>query len=241
MLGLHVNRKNWNTFPELLKEGFNCFQVFTAGPMNSKLVKLKPEEIELFKEVSKQAHIYVHSSYLTYPWNNSKFSIKQIEKEMDNALQITNRYVLHLPKYEEIDSDSDKFKKILNELAKIAISKGIKLVFEVQAYSENTTERVNKILSLIKKAKCWLCIDTAHIWSSNVDISTLVLFKKWYNQLKNKNRILLFHFNNSYENLGSHKDVHAPLKKGKMWKGKELEKMKNFLLKTGKDIIIETY
>lgn len=242
MLGLHVNRNKWNTLPKLIDQGFNCFQIFTAGPMNSKLAKLKPEELELLHEISKKAHIYVHASYVSYPWKGTKFSINQIKKEMVNALKVTDRYVIHLPKYEEIENDPVKFEQILNKLAKMAISKKIKLCLEIQASSENSVERVNNILRLIKKAKCFLCIDTAHVWSSGIDISTTKLFKSWYNKLKNKNKILLFHFNNSSENCGSTRDVHAAPKSGKMWrKDDDLEKMRKFLLNTGKDIVIETY
>lgn len=241
MLGIHVDKKKWNTLPKLIQEGFTAFQIFTAGPMNSKLTKLTSEEIELFSEISKKAHIYVHSSYVTFPWNGKKFAIMQIKKEMDNALQITNKYVIHLPKYEEIERDPAKFVEILTELSKIAIEEGVELILELQAYSENSVERVNKLLTLIKKAKCWLCIDTAHVWSSGIDISTASLFKAWYNKLRNKNRILLFHFNNSSVKCGSHVDKHAAPDSGIMWKGKELGKMKKFLIKTKKDIIIETY
>ena len=67
-----------------------------------------------------------------------------------------------------------------------------------------------------------LCIDTAHIWASGVDISSFEKASEWLAGLEAVHHIIppraiMFHLNDIVNPLGSGKDEHAPLLMGAIW------------------------
>ena len=63
-----------------------------------------------------------------------------------------------------------------------------------------------------------LCIDTAHLWTSGIDISSLELATAWLAELpRAAARAVLFHANDSLRELGQGPDAHAGLAKGRIW------------------------
>lgn len=67
-----------------------------------------------------------------------------------------------------------------------------------------------------------LCIDTAHIWASGVDISSLEKASAWLAELEKVHSIIpphaiVFHLNDNKHPLGSGKDHHAPVFHGEVW------------------------
>jgi endonuclease IV len=232
MLGIHVNHKK---IPEAIKLGYKSLQIFIAGPQSYRLIKISDEEIDYLSNLSRQGiRIYVHSSYVTYIWKDSKLAMAQIGKEIDIAEKIGAKgYVLHLPKWENVSIDSDLFNDIMSRLSKLVL-------LETPANTYNTEEIMKKLVSLCKRYDLKICVDTAHLWSSNIDVSTYSKFKTWFD--KYSNIVGLVHFNDSLVNLGSRIDRHAIVGKGKIWEcTHEYEKIIEYIQTLGIDVIYETH
>lgn len=232
MIGIHINHKK---IPDGVKEGFKCFQIFVGGPQSYKLIKFPDSEVkELVKLSDQGVRIYVHSSYVTYIWKDSRIAMLQIEREIKLSEKIHAKgYVLHLPKWETIPVDSKQFENILSRLPKLVL-------LETPANTVNSPAVMKKLRSLCKKYHLKWTIDTAHLWSSGVDISTYSKFKKWFDQYVDI--IGLVHFNDSKMKLGSQIDRHEIVGHGLIWKGnKEYKKILDYILDQGIDAIYETH
>jgi hypothetical protein len=69
-----------------------------------------------------------------------------------------------------------------------------------------------------------LCVDTAHLWTSGVDLRTYEAAEAWLAGLEAVANVIppdriIFHLNDSARPLGVGPDMHAGLGLGKMWAG----------------------
>jgi endonuclease IV len=221
--GFHLSKENAiEHMRSYSKEGFKCFQCFVSSPMKGEPYKFTELEREIAAELTTHGiHIYVHASYITYPWNSKSFSIHQIKNEMLLASSISARgYVIHLPQYEKLltydcKSVNDKCLVIMDNIRKY-IPEGLKVLFEIQASSSNTNERLDVVVPVLKDKGFGLVVDTAHCWSSGIDVSTIDKFKFWF-QPNIEEITEMVHFNDSEIKLAGRKDVHAIPGHGKIW------------------------
>ena len=243
LLGIHVHKnckiskdKSQNMSDaikrDIEKYGINCVQIFTHGPQNFKENNLDFEEI---KKYCSDINIYSHSAYLTVGvWNMKPESKTKLLNVIKNQLLSIkkcggNQVVLHISK-----KSPELIAKIMNELKPIIKQTKSKLLLEmIASKSDNdltyeTPEKINNLIekiSEITKDKLsksnWygFCIDTAHIYSSGVDINTNEKMQKWFDKLKYPNMIDMIHLNGSYSDIGSGKDKHciAMIKDDKIW------------------------
>jgi len=67
-----------------------------------------------------------------------------------------------------------------------------------------------------------LCIDTAHLWTCGVDISSYAVTDQWFRALERYHDVIpptsiMIHLNDSLRELGTGPDSHAGLTRGKIW------------------------
>jgi len=132
-------------------------------------------------------------------------------------------YNIHLPANKPTN---DVVNVIKNHLIN-AVS-NVTMTLEIIACKENKNsyinpENLNKLCAQLKKElsndnfeKIKICIDTAHLHASGVNITSKQDAKSYFTQL-NSDSIGLIHLNDNYNKFKSNKDKHAPLTKGNIW------------------------
>lgn len=236
---------HFNINEEILRarnENFNINTVafFISGPKNYKINLKDDNEIKNIKNLN--LNIYIHNNYVANPWSNilsvRTKSIKSIHDQLDIAHKINAKgFIIHFPK-----NNVELVMSIIPELINHTYQ-GI-IYFEIPSVSKKISifhnidilnNLFNRIKNEINNSKQFgLCIDTAHIWSCGVDISTYYNTKKWLNSLHIINNNILFHLNDNIKNLGISPDIHASLTEGQIWKN-----YKNNLKESGIFAILE--
>lgn len=229
MLGFHVRKEGSesNDLATNLQESVRilsdydfqpCAQIFVTGPKSYKEIKMNKDKI---KEIMAPYGLVIHGSYIDNPWGDSihrKRAIKNIRREMKIAEDIgANGVIVHLGA--GINNDN-----ILKEVISGLRDSTVTLWLEINAAkpSEGTFETPSKIRKLYDSLQninttidIGLCIDTAHLHSCGVSISTYNQAITWLGGLPPMKYML--HLNDSESVLGSGQDRHAALCQGNIW------------------------
>lgn len=214
--------------------GATVIQFFTSNQKQWNGKKITTEDAQLFKDAVKEtgiSHTMSHDSYLI---NLGSPKEELLEKSKKAFLEEVNR--CHLLEVDYLNfhpgaatgSEEEKcLDTIIHSLLKMAptINQGkTELLLETTAGQGTTVgysfDHLGYIIQNIKgKIPIGVCIDTCHIFSAGYDIRTK---EGWENTLKEfEEKIGLkylkaFHLNDSLHELGSRKDRHASLGKGKI-------------------------
>jgi deoxyribonuclease-4 len=237
MLGLHIIKSDNSTLEEsvnlLIKNNnlnIKSVQIFTHGPRFVSELKL---DYKTISQITKLVYLSIHSAYpLISIWNvnkdncnlpSSKMQINNLNSQLEACVNTkADSLVIHLKKI--------KAKKVADSMLyfKNIIKKHkILLLLEMIAckpdpdLSYETPEKIDNLTTLIGYEEKWWgwCIDTAHLWSSGIDIKSYDNMSKWLEQIIYKKKIKMFHLNGSSVLMGSGKDKHAPpfSKMDKIW------------------------
>ncbi len=123
--------------------------------------------------------------------------------------------------------------RVLKYLRRCRTETNVRLYLEMVAAKParaafNTADKIKELFTAIR-AKTdptlhWtgLCIDTAHLWSGGIDLSSYDKAREWLSELEAISAVIppdriMFHLNDSAYDLGDGRDKHAPLMNGKIW------------------------
>lgn len=191
-----------------------CMQIFAVGPQNHKVVLTAEDETYL-----RDKCVVIHGAYIDNPWNSAPGTIHNIKVEFGIAQNIgAAGVIVHL----SAAANAHKH-KIIDQLD-VEKYAGVTLFLEINAAraSANTFETPEKINTFFadlkpKHIKLGLCIDTAHLYSCGVALTTADDAKRFLRELKVSGPIM-FHLNDSGGVLGAGKDLHESLCDGNIWK-----------------------
>lgn len=221
----------------------NYVQIFTHGPQNLNENKIDYDDVKKLCK-KKKIGLVVHSSYLsTGIWNMLSKPIKKqntykwhIKSQAEACSKLdADGLVIHLPNNDKEDIAS-VLKHLEHELGNITI------LLEIENNNKYSDPLQLKELCLYLsdniKSKWLICIDTAHIWSSQINIASKKDMKKWFDEFAYPQFIGLIHFNGSSEKFGSKKDKHAiPLaSEDKIWGSYRIDKK---ISKSGAQYVIK--
>lgn len=212
--------------------GCNAMQIFTKSPRSRQVKPIDPADAESFKKNCKKhnvQHVVAHSSYLLNfgkPISEVEWALRDIKTDFGRLHALGGHgIVVHIGK--SLDGDREEAIKNVIENAKIVIDETENLVTEegnkLDYILENTAGQGSEIgFRLDELAQVWRglkgfsprlksCLDTAHIWAADYDISTKAGAQKTlreYDQLIGLDTLSCFHFNDSKKELGSKVDRH---------------------------------
>ncbi len=213
-------------------------QIFIAGPRQRKITLTPAEAKELHKYIlgtRGTLQVVAHGAYTDVPWSEkAKHAAKFIKKERELCAKagITG-LVIHLP----VQPHHIVIKYLPRLLADSKNQiKGLPLIYlEVPASKPEKChyeqpEKLSELFLSIKKKvdpnleTFGLCIDTAHLWTCGVNLSTKKKAENWLQRLERVFNVIppskiMFHLNDSYSEKGDGIDKHAPLSKGNIWGG----------------------
>jgi endonuclease IV len=202
-----------------------CCQIFVAGPANTKMNDMIYPDIANYCDAM-NIKLYVHSSYLTIgifgintenkETAKAKASIKHLIQQLEACDALNAKgFIVHLPR-KEPQVVIDTLRVILPIIDKY----NTPLVFEMSASKADpdktyeTPEKINRLSDMIiaeypNFINWYWCPDTAHLYSSGVDVSNYKIMSKWFKSLSYPEKIGLFHLNGaSFEQYESGKDIH---------------------------------
>jgi endonuclease IV len=170
-------------FPEVCD-----IQLFVRGPASIKSINIDP----LFKKTAQQldVDINVHGSYLCVPWK-SPFLFKHTLDNFRDAHEIGgNNVVLHIP-FMPINEWLPSIVKLVAQIRKDHLTPLVMMetsaTIEHPQNSYESPEKLNRLTYAIYKANIHtnvvLCIDTAHIHASRVQIFTYNQAKRYCDKL----------------------------------------------------------
>ena len=173
-----------------------------------------------FDLLDKVPKLIIHSNIDTSIWNSkeNKINIRgvnylnfQISEALKSGHKI-NGFVIHLPL-----CSVDVIANIIQGISEKTKGK-IKLLLEMPSRKcpscdFNTPRSLVNLLKSIKlpPSKVGICIDTAHLWAMNIDISIYVNTKKWldeFGKLMSVKYIGLIHLNGSSVDINAGYDIH---------------------------------
>lgn len=217
---------------ETVEIGGNTFQIFPHNPRQWNASYPKEEDIKKFKEgLHKfnimQQYMLCHSGYLINIASPKKDgwekSLKLLIKEMEICSMLGIKYLnihpgSHLGIGEEVG-----IKKIVEAL-NIALDSEkntIILLENVTKKGGNIGYKIEHLKKIIDKVKyperLGITIDTCHAWDAGYDIvNKLDEFLTMIDKLIGLNNLKFIHLNDSKNELGSNKDRHENIGKGKI-------------------------
>lgn len=223
------------------KIGCECFQFFSRSPRGGGVKDLTKKQIEEFKNNCKKHKLtdyYIHTPYyinLASTDNKIKHgSINACRQELERGSQLGAKYIMtHLgsagerPQKEALKEIVRSIDRILNDYIGIT-----ELLIEISAGAGkilgNTFDEIAYILKNIKNKNVGVCFDTAHAFASGYDLRTKTAVTKTlaeFNKIIGFDKLKLIHANDSKVGLGSQKDRHEHIGKGKIG----LEAFKTFI------------
>lgn len=233
--------------------GCEAMQIFTRSPQGGKASELTEQILSEFKnecEKNKIAITVVHTPYyINFASANNRIrygSVSVVRDELERASLLGAKYVMthlgsagELSEKEALEKTSEMLKKCLENYLGSA-----KLLLENSAGAGNIIgDDLKELAQIIKltdsDAIAGICLDTQHSFASGYD------WRNFENTLKRIDteigidKIKLLHVNDSMTDLGSHKDRHDHIGKGKI--GLEaFENIVRFAKEKNINMIVET-
>lgn len=250
--------------PERAHEvGAEVFQFFSRSPQGGPAKPITPELAKSFKNNCLkfgQHESYIHTPYYIN-FASSKNSVRFgsadiIRQELERGSKLGVKYVMtHLGSSRDVGEKQGLEYVVQGLIKALAGYRGsTEFLIEISAGAGmvigDTFEEIAAIIKKIQKNKqvktnVGVCFDTCHAFASGYDLRTKSAVKKTFDLFDNTiglDKLKLSHCNDSMGDLGSHKDRHEHLGKGKIGligfesivKDKRLKHI-NLVLETPKD------
>ena len=201
-------------------------QIFVGGP-RQRIITMTPEDSQALYKFTQENHfkVFAHSAYVAAPWGGDPDAARFIRKELKvcESAGIAG-LIVHLPK-----APIETVIKYIPRLLNPEVGSKVRIYFETPAVrpEESYFETPEKLAALFDALRAFdadqslfgLCVDTAHLWTCGVDISSRESAEDWLQRLEKliPPSITIIHANDSQRPLGVGPDMHAGLADGKIW------------------------
>ncbi len=233
--GVHISiASGIENAPQRAKNvGAETFQIFSRPPRGGK-PKITNNQAKFFRAQCKEYNFsshYIHAPYyINLASKNNKIyfgSIGAIAEELEIAdLLGTNFVITHIGSARDM-TETEAISRVVKAVEKISQKISLeKLLFELSAGQGaiigNTFEELAKIIEETQKNQLkigGICLDTCHLLASGYEIRTKEGIKKTlddFDKILGINLLKVIHLNDSVFDLGSHKDRHEHIGKGKI-------------------------
>ena len=247
-----IERTLYDTVLSAIKQSMGCFQFFLGSPQAYARKKCDLDDIARAVKLARDFDVMVvsHTCYL-YNLNGSANQLcwcgdraqdgktssmmRQLEYELSVLSNFKrNAVVIHPGSFKDRKRGMDAIASTIN---KLKFAEGSMLLLENCAGEGNKIPRDFEELKYIldrveRKENVGVCVDTAHIHGQgDYDLSrpeeVLRMFEE-FDDVVGLRRLKLIHLNDSGVGLGSKKDRHSPIGRGKIW-GESMEGFKTLI------------
>ncbi len=196
--------------------------VFVAGPRDLRITLTPAERKELNEYIRQsQLRVVAHDVYASPIWKGYPASAEFIHAELAVCAEAgIGGLVVHLPNLPVED--------VMKQADKLLTDTGVVVYLETPASKAspyNTPEKLDALMERIREldpnlSQFGVCIDTAHLWVSGVNVQSAKSADSWIERLEASsipsNRIMM-HLNDSKVKIGTGPDKHAALATGMIW------------------------
>lgn len=202
--------------------GIGAAAIFVGGPKSCSIT-LRPEERAELRDLvaSTGIRVIAHSSYAAQPWRGDAGAAQYIRDELRVCAEAgIEGLVVHAPKLPIAE-----VVRYAGGLAGDAASPRLYLetpaVTPAETYYE-TPEKLRSLFSALREVpgQFGLCVDTAHIWTSGIDLRSYDAAARWLGRLEEAADVIpqvMLHLNDSLRARGVGPDAHAGLAAGRIW------------------------
>lgn len=212
----------------------NFFQIFISGPQKLKLLLSDDEIVELKEFINKptrldspdidKIHVIAHSAFAAYPWTGMPYPAIFIKKELKVCKRAgLHGLVVHLGKQD--------IPEVMQNITNLMIKNCPLIYLETPSLKPDNSHYVKpKDIGLLFKSikkidpqfrHFGLCIDTAHLWTSGINIQSYESAEIWLDEMMKQGippKNIIIHLNDSKTPMGSGIDQHEMLMEGMIWK-----------------------
>lgn len=206
----------------------NFFQIFISGPQRLKLLLSDEEKDELRKFIRNKSEVPIkviaHSAFAAYPWTGVPYPAIFIKKELKVCRRAgLHGLVVHLGKQD--------IPEVMKNITNLMIDNCPLIYLETPSLKPENSyyvkpKDIGLLFKFIKKFDpefkyFGLCIDSAHLWTSGIDIQSYENAAAWLDEIMKQGiptKNIIIHLNDSKTPIGSGIDQHAMLMKGLIWK-----------------------
>ena len=233
LLGSHCKMSGKEMFLGSAKEaygyGANVFMVYTGAPQNTvrkAVSELCVDEGHAYMKEHGIEKVVIHAPYIINLGNTVKPEIYKLAKdflavEIERTIAMGSDTLILHPGSAVGASREAAIDSIINGLNEILTpDMNCSIALETMAGKGSeigcTFEEIAAILGGVKLGdKLSVCFDTCHVFDSGYDIvNDLDGVLEKFDRIVGKDRISVFHINDSKNELGSHKDRHANIGDG---------------------------
>lgn len=234
-IGSHVGMKGkkmmLGSVEEAVSYGANTFMLYTGAPQNTKRKDVSELNIEAAHKLMQENNIkefIVHAPYIINLANTVKpeifeLAVDFLKVEVERTKDLGSKIlVLHPGSHVNagVDAGISKIIEGLNEVLTEDMSCYIALETMAGKGSEigRTFEELARIIDGVKLPdKLKVCFDTCHVHDAGYDIiNDFDGVIDEFDKIIGKEKIAVFHINDSKNACGSHKDRHANIGKGEI-------------------------
>jgi deoxyribonuclease-4 len=238
LLGVQVSTagKIYEAIERARELSCNTMQIFSRNPQRWRDNFLEPKDVGEFnkrQEKCKIRPLFIHIPYLiNLASPNPRLYEASIEAYIEDILEAqvlkADYIVTHMGSHKETSEEEGikRFIKALNSITEKTKNTSIGILLENTAGSGswlgyNFSHHKQILQGLEHKERAGLCFDTAHAYLAGYDIATRGGLKATLDEIDKLvgiNLIKLIHLNDAKDNLGSERDRHEHIGKGKIGK-----------------------
>lgn len=227
LIGAHLSIAGGysNALTKIKEIGGNCLQIFSSSPRQWQRYPITPAAIQEFRNQSTKeniAPIYFHASYLInladngYIGDRSKDTIiaeLRLAKKMGMVGSI-----IHLGSFKDKEKNYNILFKNISEILQNTPEETFFIIENAGNKKIGTTlEEIALIIKSLNNPRVKVCLDTCHLFAAGYDLSTKMLFEKFFSKFDKEIGLKLLNviqINDSKDQLGSFRDRHENIEEG---------------------------
>lgn len=235
-LGVHVSTagKIYEAVDRARELGCAAMQIFSRNPQRKRDGFLSPEDIQEFNSRLKTARIKPLVIHIPYTVNLAspdkglwRKSIKVYIEDIREAFSLRADYIVtHMGSHKKTSEEEgvSRFSQALNRIIEKTNETPVDILLENTAGSgswlgHHFLQHKTVVDSLKDNSRVGICLDTAHAYSAGYDIATQEGLKQMLDEidaLLGLERLKLVHLNDTKDGLGTHKDRHDHIGRGRI-------------------------
>ena len=231
-IGCHLSTSKgyYNMGKEALSIGANTFQFFSRNPRGGKAKAMNTQDAESLTVLARENNFAMLMAHAPYTLNacspdpkTRKFAVQALREDLQTLEYLpAGYYVFHPGSHvgQGTEIGIELIAAMLN--AVISVSQKTTVLLETMSGKGSEIgrnfEELRSIIELVEvKEKIGVCLDTCHVFDAGYDIvNDLDGVLKEFDEIIGLDLLKAVHCNDSLNILGSHKDRHAGIGKGKI-------------------------
>ncbi len=219
-----------NSVKKTVEIGGNCMQIFAGSPRSWLRKPFPEDQVASFTKEAERLDIlpiFIHALYLVNLATTDVYllekSITSLIVDMQNGDLIHSAGVIvHIGSHQGAGFDSVKNQLITSIQRILESTENCNLILENDAGQNGkigSPEEISFLINSIKNNRLKMCLDSAHLFESGVDIRITESVDKFSRKLENLNltdKLICIHLNDSKTKLDSHSDMHANIGEGEI-------------------------